>query len=76
MAMKIYLSAYRPVTMSVKSPCIGTCALDPKSGYCVGCYRTGDEIGGWMGMSDGAKKRVLANTQKRKAQVPRTQTVE
>ncbi|MBO6804068.1 MAG: DUF1289 domain-containing protein [Thalassospira sp.] len=53
--------------MPVKSPCNGTCMLDPRSGYCMGCYRTGDEIGSWMTMSDGSKKRVVASAQKRKA---------
>ncbi|NIY74736.1 DUF1289 domain-containing protein [Thalassospira sp. HF15] len=52
--------------MPVKSPCIGTCVLDPKSGYCMGCYRTGDEIGAWMGMSDGSKKRVIAKAKQRR----------
>ncbi|MBS8275397.1 DUF1289 domain-containing protein [Thalassospira tepidiphila] len=62
--------------MPVKSPCIGTCVLDPKAGHCVGCYRTGDEIGAWMGMSDGAKKRVIANAQKRKSQAPAKHSVD
>lgn len=54
--------------MTVKSPCIGTCVLDPRSGFCIGCYRTGDEIGAWMGLSDGNKKRVIAQATKRKLQ--------
>ncbi|GAA0605122.1 DUF1289 domain-containing protein [Thalassospira tepidiphila] len=53
--------------MPVKSPCIGTCVLDPKSGYCMGCYRTGDEIGSWMTMSDGTKKRVISKAKQRRA---------
>ncbi len=52
--------------MPVKSPCIGTCVLDPKSGYCVGCFRTGDEIGAWMGLSDGTKKRILSKLPNRR----------
>ncbi|MCC9621529.1 DUF1289 domain-containing protein [Thalassospira sp. MA62] len=52
--------------MAVKSPCIGTCVLDPAKGYCTGCYRTGDEIGQWISMSDGAKKRVLSHIHKRR----------
>ncbi|RCK48798.1 DUF1289 domain-containing protein [Thalassospira profundimaris] len=55
--------------MSVKSPCIGTCVLDPKSGFCLGCFRTGDEIGAWMGLSDGNKKRVISKAQSRQAQL-------
>ncbi|MHC8491112.1 DUF1289 domain-containing protein [Thalassospira sp. SM2505] len=54
--------------MSVKSPCIGTCVLDPKSGFCLGCFRTGDEIGAWMGLSDGNKKRVISKAQSRQVQ--------
>ncbi len=34
----------------VLSPCIGLCQLDD-NGLCVGCFRTGDEIGRWLGMS-------------------------
>ncbi len=34
----------------VLSPCVGICQLDD-SGLCVGCFRTGDEIGRWLGMS-------------------------
>jgi uncharacterized protein len=41
------------------SPCIGICQLDVISGYCVGCARTGAEIGGWAGMSDGERRAVL-----------------
>lgn len=29
------------------SPCVGTCRLEARSGWCVGCGRTGDEIGAW-----------------------------
>ncbi|CAM3359158.1 MAG: DUF1289 domain-containing protein [Thalassospira sp.] len=53
--------------MPVKSPCNGTCLLDQRSGYCMGCYRTGDEIGSWMSMSDGTKKRVISKTKQRRA---------
>ncbi|HBS22146.1 putative Fe-S protein YdhL (DUF1289 family) [Thalassospira sp. MBR-102] len=52
--------------MPVKSPCIGVCVLDPVAGYCIGCFRTGDEIGAWMGMSDGSKKRLLETIRKRR----------
>lgn len=29
------------------SPCIGVCALEPATGWCQGCGRTGDEISRW-----------------------------
>ncbi|WP_269791441.1 CoA pyrophosphatase [Stenotrophomonas sp. Iso1] len=42
----------------VSSPCIGLCALD-SAGYCRGCWRTGDEIGSWMRMSDSERRRLM-----------------
>jgi predicted Fe-S protein YdhL (DUF1289 family) len=36
----------------IPSPCIKTCVLDRLTGCCIGCGRTGDEIGAWGGMSD------------------------
>jgi uncharacterized protein len=31
----------------VPSPCIGVCVLDPRTGLCRGCLRTGSEIAAW-----------------------------
>jgi uncharacterized protein len=32
------------------SPCINVCELDAR-GLCIGCLRSGEEIGRWMAMS-------------------------
>ena len=32
----------------VPSPCVSVCAVDPAGGYCLGCYRTLDEIEAWI----------------------------
>ena len=32
------------------SPCINICALD-EQGYCLGCYRSLEEIAGWSRLS-------------------------
>ena len=42
----------------ILSPCIGICQLDER-GYCLGCYRTGDEIARWRGMSDAERAHYL-----------------
>jgi predicted Fe-S protein YdhL (DUF1289 family) len=34
------------------SPCVGICQIDQATGWCLGCGRTGNEIGHWLGMSD------------------------
>lgn len=31
----------------VVSPCISVCEINADSGFCVGCYRTAQEIGIW-----------------------------
>jgi uncharacterized protein len=40
------------------TPCIGTCRLDGR-GYCIGCQRTGDEIGRWRMMSDAERLQLM-----------------
>ena len=45
----------------VVSPCISVCVIDPRSGLCAGCYRTLDEIAGWIDLSDDAKRALLAD---------------
>nr|WP_052467579.1 DUF1289 domain-containing protein [Serpentinimonas raichei] len=32
---------------AVPSPCVGICRMDAPSGYCLGCWRTLDEIAHW-----------------------------
>jgi uncharacterized protein len=44
----------------VASPCISVCTIDPASGLCAGCYRTLDEIGGWIELSNEAKRALVA----------------
>jgi len=41
------------------SPCVDICQLDAATGYCVGCARTGEEIGAWSGMSTDERRAVL-----------------
>lgn len=42
---------------SVPSPCIKVCKLE--NGYCVGCFRTQDEIRDWFTATDTDKLRIL-----------------
>jgi hypothetical protein len=39
--------------------------MDPKSGLCIGCARTLDEIARWAEMSDAERERVLAELPRR-----------
>jgi hypothetical protein len=44
----------------IKSPCIKVCAVDGKTGLCLGCGRTLPEIGGWVKMGAEARDQVTA----------------
>jgi uncharacterized protein len=44
---------------SIPSPCISICQMSPKTGLCIGCHRTIDEIANWSALSDDEKLGVL-----------------
>jgi len=50
----------------VPSPCISVCAIDPGNGYCIGCFRTLDEIAAWVGLDAEARLAVWDAIEKRK----------
>ena len=51
----------------VKSPCISVCVMDPLRGYCVGCYRTLDEIADWINLERDERLQVFEAIDRRKA---------
>jgi len=50
---------------NIKSPCIQVCKYDEDK-ICLGCYRTMDEITGWLLMNDDQKLRSLKEAETRK----------
>ena len=48
------------------SPCISVCALD-HSGHCAGCFRTRDEIAGWIRMTADQQWDLLRELERRRA---------
>jgi predicted Fe-S protein YdhL (DUF1289 family) len=44
--------------IAIQSPCIGVCTLDT-DGYCIGCLRTGAEIGAWSLLPAGERRRIM-----------------
>lgn len=51
----------------VKSPCIKICTPDDTNEYCIGCYRTLDEIREWFVLSDAQKLDILEKVKERKS---------
>ena len=45
---------------SVDSPCTSVCIIDPVTGLCGGCFRTLQEITGWIDFSATEKRTVIA----------------
>ena len=45
---------------SVASPCNSVCIIDAVTGLCGGCFRTLEEIAGWIDFSATEKRRVIA----------------
>jgi uncharacterized protein len=48
----------------IESPCIGTCTVGP-DGLCLGCFRSLDEIAGWMGLSADQRRAIMASLPER-----------
>lgn len=49
----------RPLIPSRLSPCTGICTIDPASGLCAGCGRTGAEISLWASLTDDARRAIM-----------------
>lgn len=51
----------------IASPCINICRMDPRSGYCEGCFRTLAEIAAWSAATDAEKRAILDRVAERAA---------
>ncbi|HEX8011896.1 MAG TPA: DUF1289 domain-containing protein [Casimicrobiaceae bacterium] len=52
---------------ALASPCNSVCVIDAPTGLCAGCYRTLDEIAGWIDLSAAARRALLAELALRRA---------
>lgn len=43
----------------IETPCVKICTLDARSGLCLGCGRTVDEIARWTAMSTAERQRIM-----------------
>jgi hypothetical protein len=49
----------RPKPAMIESPCSKVCALDVRSGLCLGCGRTIEEIARWQALSAAERARIM-----------------
>jgi uncharacterized protein len=52
-------------SQEIETPCVNLCVVDPESGFCIGCGRTGSEIAGWVAMSATERRDVMAGLEAR-----------
>ena len=45
----------------IYSPCIRVCSVNPKTGYCDGCYRALPEIAKWTRFTEDERDAILAH---------------
>ncbi|PVB63487.1 DUF1289 domain-containing protein [Labrenzia sp. 011] len=50
----------------MQSPCINICQIDRESRLCTGCLRSLDEIAGWAGFSEGQRREIMADLDRRR----------
>jgi len=54
--------------MSLETPCISVCQMDPRTNLCLGCGRTLPEIARWSGMDAAERRAVMAQLPARMAE--------
>ena len=60
----------------IPSPCVAVCQIDRANGYCLGCWRTIEEIAGWSGFDEESRLRIIAELHGRRgAAAPRQRRV-
>ena len=62
------------VSHEIETPCVKLCVIEPESGFCIGCGRTREEIGGWLAMSVAARRDVMASLPERVDNLTRLKT--
>ena len=49
----------------VSSPCINICRMDEQNRFCIGCFRTLDELKRWSGMTEEERLAIMAQLDER-----------
>jgi uncharacterized protein len=52
----------------VSSPCNSVCTMNADGVYCIGCFRTLDEIAGWAGFDNEQRRLIWKQLDERRMQ--------
>lgn len=55
------------MTEPIWSPCKRVCVVDPNAAMCVGCFRTMDELGRWMNLTQAERLAIKPELKAREA---------
>ena len=62
---KKYKVTNKQVDKTVDSPCIKVCTYDDEEEFCIGCYRTKQELQDWLIMTREQKLETLKKLEER-----------
>ena len=62
---KKYKLTHKQVDKTVDSPCIKVCSYDEEEEFCIGCYRTKQELQDWLIMTRAQKLKTLKKIEER-----------
>ena len=62
---KKYKLTLEQVDKTVESPCIQVCTYDDEEEFCIGCYRTKQELQDWLIMTREQKLKTLKKIDER-----------
>ena len=62
---KKYKTIQKKVDKTVESPCTNVCKYDTKEEFCIGCYRTKQELQDWWIMTREQKLETLKKLKER-----------
>ena len=62
---KKYKLTHKQVDKTVDSPCINVCTYDEEEEFCIGCYRTKQELQDWLIMTREQKLKTLKKIEER-----------
>ena len=62
---KKYKTIQKKVDKTVESPCTNVCKYDTKEEFCIGCYRTKQELQDWWIMTREQKLETLEKIEER-----------
>jgi len=55
--------------MSVSTPCKNICKMDDDNRFCIGCYRTKNEITNWGIYNNASRKKITSELSERVSEI-------